>query len=101
MSIIKDLKNKRAEIGTHQLSNALGLSESTIRVIVNGHYKGSLEPITNAFNQLYTDSYQCLHSQESIKQAECESRAQSPRPLGGASKQAWWETCQSCERTGN
>ena len=97
MSFIEDLKRKRDEIGAHQLATALGLSESTIDVICKGHYKGNLNTITTIFKQLYIDSHICLHSKESIKQSECESRAQNPRPLCGVSIRAWWETCQSCE----
>ncbi|MDQ7091784.1 MAG: hypothetical protein Q9M50_14305 [Methylococcales bacterium] len=97
MSFIKALQAKRDEVGTHQLSHALGLSESTIRVICNGHYKGSLEVITGIFNQIYNNDCICEFTQEIIDRTDCSRRASAPRPFGGATKQAWWETCQSCE----
>ena len=97
MDIINLLQHKRDEVGTQQLSQGLGLSESTIRVICNGHYKGNLEAITSAFNQLYNNDHLCEFTQEIINRVGCSSRASAPRPFGGATKQAWWETCQNCQ----
>ena len=97
MSIIEALQQKRDEVGTHQLATALGLSESTIRVISNGHYKGNLEAVTTAFNLLYNNEHVCLYTDEIIDSAECLSRASAPQPHGGATKRAWWETCQTCQ----
>lgn len=95
---LENFRAKYDEIGGKALAAALGVSESTVRVVANGHYKGNVAIILDKFNQEFAqDSYVCPHSQNEITRVDCEQRANGPRPFGGYSKQLWWDACQTCQ----
>ncbi len=98
--LLTQLKAKREEIGTKQLADALGVSDVTIRSVCTGNYRGKPDAILAAFAAKYIDVVLCPYIDDLINRADCKTRSNGPKPFGGATKLAWWQTCQTCNHKG-
>ena len=94
--LLELLIQKREEIGTTALAESIGVSNATVRSITTGHYRGKPDAVLAAFAEKYVDVVLCPHINEVLNRDECKQRHTAPKPFGGKSKRAWWETCQTC-----
>ena len=94
--LLAAFKAKRDEIGTKALAEALGLTESAVRMIATCNYPNPAR-ILSRFARKYIDVVACPYALRTLERAECKARSTAPRPFGGATKLAWWQACQTCE----
>lgn len=97
--LLTAFKAKREEIGTLALAEALGIKDSAVRMVCTGHYPNP-KPILDKFARHYIDVVSCPYAGRVIERDDCKTRSTSTRPFGGASKQAWWDACQTCDHRG-
>jgi len=97
--LLTAFKAKREEIGTQALVAALDISDSAVRMVCTGHYPNP-KTILDKFARHYINVVMCPYAGHSIERDECHNRSTSARPFGGASKQAWWDACQTCDHRG-
>jgi hypothetical protein len=90
------LREKREALGTKAVADALGYAESSIRVALTGKWNGNAAKLHAKVLAVYAAAVHCPHVARQIPMAECQSRAQSPRPFGGQARERWWHACQSC-----
>jgi hypothetical protein len=90
------LREKREALGTKAVAEALGYSESSIRVAATGKWAGSTAKLHAKVLAVYAAAVHCPHVDRQIPMAECQNRARSPRPFGGQARERWWQACQSC-----
>ena len=95
------LKAKRQELGTKALAEALGYSESTIRLACTGNYPGSLDKMLAEVRKRWLAVVRCPYVDEEIRLDECFDRSTSPRPYGGKAREQWWLACQECQWRGS
>mgnify|MGYP001810502792 CR=1 FL=1 len=90
------LRQKRTELGTKQVAEDLGYSESTIRVVATGNYPGDPSAIYAAVLRIYVHVVHCPHVEKAIPVDDCRNRSSAPRPVGGRGRLEWWTACQGC-----
>lgn len=91
---------KRDEIGAPALAEILKIKNaSTVRMICGGHYPNP-EHILKRFAAQFINVVACPYAGRDIERTECQHRSEGARPFGGASKQAWWDACQTCQHKG-
>jgi hypothetical protein len=93
---------KRAEIGTKQLAEELGISQSTVRVFCTGNYSINASPqhILQLFSTKYINVITCTFTQELLNRKDCREKYNAPSPAGGYSKTQQWLCCQTCVHKG-
>jgi len=92
------LRERREVLGTKAVAEALGYTESTIRVVCTGRYPGDPRHILAKVLEVYVNVVHCPHIGEPVSLASCRLRATGPRPRGGQARALWWQACQQCPR---
>lgn len=87
---------KRAEIGTKELADVLGIKDSAVRMVCTGNYPNPSR-ILEQFARHYIDIVHCPHAGRTLERSDCKQRANGPQPFGGSAKLNWWHACQTCE----
>lgn len=95
--ILDAFKAKREEIGTKALSQALDISDSSIRMICTGNHPNPGH-VLKKFSEHYNIGWIiCTFSGDPISPIECKERSSKPnRPLYSGRIQDWWDICQTC-----
>jgi hypothetical protein len=99
MSLLTAFNDKRKEMGTKALADALGIKDSAVRMVSTGNYPNPT-PILTLFARRFINVVSCPYAQRTLERDECKTRSTAPRPLGGKEKLNWWTACQSCDQRG-
>ncbi|MDP1527690.1 MAG: hypothetical protein Q8M20_17950 [Rhodocyclaceae bacterium] len=94
--LLEAFKAKRAEIGTKELADALGIKDSAVRMVCTGNYPNP-HNILNQFARHFINVVDCPYAGRTLERSDCHTRSTAPRPFGGAAKLNWWQACQHCE----
>jgi hypothetical protein len=97
--LLTAFRAKREELGTQALADALDISDSAVRMVCTEHYPNP-KAILEKFARQYIDIVHCPYAERVIERDDCTNRSTATRPFGGASKQSWWDACQTCEHRG-
>lgn len=90
------LRERRKALGTKQVAQDLGCSESSVRGLCTGHYQGSTDAMYAKVLKVYVDIVQCPFVDEPIPALQCRDRSRAPKPFGGNLRERWWTACQAC-----
>lgn len=93
--LLTQLKAKRVALGTKTLAEALGVTDSAVRMVCTGHYPTPGRVLAK-FAKVYIDVVACPYAGRDIGRPDCLNRSSGPKPFGGPSKLAWWDACQRC-----
>lgn len=104
---LERLKQAVAESNITQVAKKIGVSRSTLSLVVGDKYGVtadrpdgvSLKKTLDKFERAYSD-VDCPYSGKTLTRDECNGRSTAPRPSGGTTKTAWWDTCQHCPNKG-
>lgn len=93
---LERLKRMTEQSSIAAVAEKIGVSRTTLSLVVNGKYPAGLDKVLERFDRTYLD-VNCPFAGRELTRADCNARSTAPRPFGGAAKTAWWEACQVCE----
>lgn len=94
--ILERLKQTVADSNIAAVAEKIGVSRTTLSLVVNGKYPAGLDKVLERFDRTYLD-VNCPFAGRELTRRECKDRSTAPKPMGGQAKTAWWEACQVCE----
>jgi len=82
-----------------QVALDLGVSRTTISLVMNGKYPASTEKIESLVMALYS-RVECPHLGESIPITECKRHCSENAPTSSPRAMRLWRACQTCQNNG-
>lgn len=78
-------------------ADALGLSRTTVSLVMNGKYQGKTTYVAvRVVDKL--GGFECLYDTQTITPQACRATAQAAAPTHNPAKLAQWSACQRCPK---
>lgn len=92
---LERIKQAVADANITSVAEKIGVSRTTLSLVINGKYPAGLDNVLDKFDRAYSN-VNCPFAGIELTREQCNQRSTAPRPFGGAAKTAWWDACQTC-----
>lgn len=88
-------KSKNGKGGIKKVAEQLGVSRSTISLILSGQYIASSDHVAKKVLQVLS-RVQCPHLQTDITHSQCRENSSREAPTTSPRQMKFWRACQTC-----